>query len=153
MSDAKTQTKSAVLAGHEASDPKLAPILRFAAALAILCLAAFFLMRWLFSSETETRRANDTPLPPLADERRVPPEPRLQSLPGVPLVGGDQLPPGAEPFMSSSFPEFEEKQRDALTSYGWIDRQAGVVHIPIDRAIELTLERGLPSSSSKTEKH
>ena len=111
MADAKTHTTGAALSGHgghegheghEGSDPKLAPVLRFAAGLALLCAIAFFAMRWLFASESETRRAHETPLPPLADERRVPPEPRLQSLPGVPLVGGD-LPPGAEPFMSSSF--------------------------------------------------
>ena len=35
----------------------------------------------------------------------------------------------------------EEKQ---LTSYGWVDRSHGTVHIPIDRALDLTLKRGLP---------
>jgi hypothetical protein len=28
----------------------------------------------------------------------------------------------------------------ALHSYGWIDRQRGVVHIPIERAMDLTVE-------------
>ena len=32
-----------------------------------------------------------------------------------------------------------------LESYGWIDKTAGTVHIPIDEAIRLTLERGLPA--------
>jgi hypothetical protein len=31
-----------------------------------------------------------------------------------------------------------------LDSYGWIDRNSGIVRIPIDRAIQLLLERGLP---------
>ncbi len=31
-----------------------------------------------------------------------------------------------------------------LDSYGWIDRKSGTVRIPIDRAIQLLLERGLP---------
>ncbi|MCH8275306.1 MAG: hypothetical protein IH851_11005 [Armatimonadetes bacterium] len=31
-----------------------------------------------------------------------------------------------------------------LSSYGWVDRDAGIVHLPIQRAIELTAERGLP---------
>jgi hypothetical protein len=31
-----------------------------------------------------------------------------------------------------------------LQSYGWIDQQKGVVRIPIERAMELTAERGLP---------
>jgi hypothetical protein len=32
-----------------------------------------------------------------------------------------------------------------LTTYGWADRENGVVRIPIDRAMELLLERGLPA--------
>jgi len=32
----------------------------------------------------------------------------------------------------------------SLTSYGWVDRKAGRVRIPIARAMELLLERGLP---------
>ncbi len=31
-----------------------------------------------------------------------------------------------------------------LDSYGWIDRNSGTVRIPIDRAMQLLLERGLP---------
>ena len=30
-----------------------------------------------------------------------------------------------------------------LTSYGWIERSAGIVRIPIDQAMTLTVERGL----------
>lgn len=39
-------------------------------------------------------------------------------------------------------------QRDAalLSTYGWVDRQAGIVRIPIDRAMEILSQRGLPSS-------
>jgi len=32
-----------------------------------------------------------------------------------------------------------------LESYGWQDKNAGIVHIPIDDAMRLTLERGLPA--------
>jgi hypothetical protein len=31
----------------------------------------------------------------------------------------------------------------ALNSYGWVDRKTGIVRIPIERAMELTVERGL----------
>ena len=36
-------------------------------------------------------------------------------------------------------------EEDILNSYGWVDRGNNVVRIPIDRAMKLTLERGLPS--------
>ena len=36
------------------------------------------------------------------------------------------------------------REASDLNSYGWVDRIAGVVRIPIDRAMQLTAERGLP---------
>jgi len=32
-----------------------------------------------------------------------------------------------------------------LDSYGWIDQDNGIVRIPIDRAIDVTVQRGLPA--------
>jgi hypothetical protein len=36
-------------------------------------------------------------------------------------------------------------EETALTTYGWVDRDNGIVHIPIDRAMDLILQRGLPT--------
>ncbi len=58
----------------------------------------------------------------------TPPAPRLQAEPGV-----DQ-----EAYQAS-------EQAD-LQSYRWVDRNAGVVGIPIDRAMDLTIQRGLPGA-------
>jgi hypothetical protein len=35
-------------------------------------------------------------------------------------------------------------EENALYSYGWVDQQAGTVRIPIDRAMDLLVQRGLP---------
>jgi hypothetical protein len=35
-------------------------------------------------------------------------------------------------------------ERRRLDSYGWIDRERGIVHIPIDRAIAIMAEKGMP---------
>jgi hypothetical protein len=40
---------------------------------------------------------------------------------------------------------FRWKEEQTLNSYGWVDQKAGTVHIPIDRAMELIAERGLPT--------
>jgi hypothetical protein len=37
----------------------------------------------------------------------------------------------------------QEVQR--LNSYGWVDQQAGIARIPIDRAMALLAQRGLPT--------
>src|SRR5215831_17953187 len=35
-------------------------------------------------------------------------------------------------------------EEERLSSYGWIDRDRTTLHIPIDRAMALTAQRGLP---------
>ena len=36
-----------------------------------------------------------------------------------------------------AWPELAKHQEERLASYGWVDRERGRIHIPIDRAIEL----------------
>jgi hypothetical protein len=38
-----------------------------------------------------------------------------------------------------------------LHSYGWVDKNAGVIRIPIERAMDLTAQRGLPVRTSPNE--
>ena len=40
---------------------------------------------------------------------------------------------------------FRDSERTTLSSYGWINRDRGTLRIPIDRAMELTVQRGLPA--------
>jgi hypothetical protein len=53
--------------------------------------------------------------------------------------------------------DFLMNQENQLNSYGWVDEKAGVAHIPIDRAMDLVVQRGLPvfsqgaNSSGSTE--
>jgi hypothetical protein len=36
-------------------------------------------------------------------------------------------------------------ETEKLTSYGWVDKDGGIARLPIDRAMELMLERGFPA--------
>jgi hypothetical protein len=42
--------------------------------------------------------------------------------------------------------DFRLQEERTLNSYGWVDERAGIVHIPIERAMRLIAERGLPVS-------
>ena len=44
----------------------------------------------------------------------------------------------------ASLAELRAAEDADLNSYGWIDRNAGIARIPIDRAMRLILKRGLP---------
>ena len=39
---------------------------------------------------------------------------------------------------------FKDTEHSVLTSYGWVDQATGAVRLPIDRAKDLIIERGLP---------
>jgi hypothetical protein len=41
--------------------------------------------------------------------------------------------------------EFRDGEEEKLATYGWVDQNAGTVHIPIDRAMQLIVDRGLPT--------
>ncbi len=44
--------------------------------------------------------------------------------------------------------EFRAREEAELGAYGWINRTSGVVRIPIDRAMDLVLQEGLPTRTS-----
>ena len=73
-----------------------------------------------------TQRREGAILPPLPKSERKFPAPRLQVHPAEDLA---------------ALQAREEKQ---LTSYGWVDREKEVVRIPIDRAMDLLVERDFP---------
>src|SRR4051812_32075910 len=41
--------------------------------------------------------------------------------------------------------QVRESEAEQLGSYGWVDPQQGIAHIPIERAIEIAAQKGLPN--------
>lgn len=66
--------------------------------------------------------------------------PVITAEPGVNLPPAPQL----ESSPAQSLQELRAHEDQVLGSYGWVDQKNGVVRIPIDRAIDLLLQRGLP---------
>jgi hypothetical protein len=74
-----------------------------------------------------------------------PPEGGVASLPATsPALRALEPVPGAQ-YQPVTPPGRPDDERDRLSSYGWVDREAGIVRIPIDRAMDLLAERGLPA--------
>jgi hypothetical protein len=53
--------------------------------------------------------------------------------------------PALEAESGQTFAPYQRIEQQKLSSYGWVDRSAGVIRMPIDRAMDLTAQRGLPS--------
>ena len=118
---------------HEESDVNIRGIFAFAGALLVAAVVIHVVV-WVLFRYFDTRLAREgTPQFPLAiaQENRVPPEPRLQVNPRQDLA------------------DLRDKEDRTLKTYGWVDRNAGVVRIPIDEAIKLTLQRGLPARAQE----
>ena len=114
---------------HEPSDVNIRAILSFGAALIVLAAVVHLLIYVLFgyfSSREGVTVPAEFPLA-AAQGHREPPEPRLQTDPRQDLA------------------DLRAKEQELLDSYGWVDKNAGIVRIPIDAAMKLTLERGLPA--------
>ena len=114
---------------RETSDVAIGGIVGFAVTLVVSLVVVCGLI-WVFYSSLRREAARPVPAEfPLASTsmRRLPPEPRLQTEPREDLRN------------------LRESEERALTTYGWVDKNAGIVRIPIDRAMKLTVERGLPS--------
>ena len=109
----------------------------FAVGLAVVGLVVSLIVWGVFGFFNRQENAGNAREYPLAaeQEQRLPPEPRLQTNPRGDLK------------------ELRDQENDLLTKYRWVDRNAGVVRIPIDRAMQLTLDRGLPARNSQNEKH
>lgn len=114
------------LVHHEASDIDVRGVFFFCAGLLITAVAIHVVI-WLMFVYFERREAlAGPPVPMAAGDDRVPAPPRLQESPRVDLQ------------------EFLAREAELLDGYHWIDRDAGVVRIPIAEAMRLTIERGLP---------
>jgi len=47
--------------------------------------------------------------------------------------------------------QYRARQQAAATTYAWVDKEAGVVRLPVERAKQLLLERGLPVTAAPAE--
>ena len=126
MAEQNTPAKS-VSIGHELSDVYPKNILWFGIGLALMIgavvLVSYGLFHYFYQSETRSR----PPPSPLSYGVAPPPEPRLLTKPGADLAA------------------LRADEDEILGSYGWIDRERGIVRVPIDRAITLLAQKGLPT--------
>lgn len=108
-------------------DVSLRPILIFAAVLVGITGLTLLGMNWLFTSAMTRQARLDAPPAPMAQSASpLPPAPRLQVQPG------------------QDWQQIQAQEEALLHSYSWVDESNGIVRIPITRAMELIVERGLP---------
>ncbi len=93
----------------------------------VISVAIVYGVFYLFDGQRVARDEAARQFPLAVGQVKEAPEPRLQT----------------QPFKDVYL--LREDADTRLGSYGWADEANGIVHIPIDRAMELTLQRGLPA--------
>ena len=111
-------------AGYERRDANLRGVLEFGFWLAMVLLITLVGIRWTYHYFARTQPVGP-PASPFTNVREIPPGPLLQAAPHADL---------------QTYCEAQQQ----VNTYGWVDQQQGVVRLPVDRAMDLLLERGLP---------
>lgn len=111
--------------GYETRDANSAGVLIFLAILATT-LVLVILFAWGLFRQYAVSINNKPPDSPFTGVREVPTAPTLQVTPRADLE------------------RILAEQQSKLETYGWVDRQAGTVRIPIERAMDLLAQKGLP---------
>ena len=125
MSEANLPLGAAAV-GHETRDADVHKLAIFGLVLAAMVLFGFLVTEGVFRFVIHAENAKRQ-VTPFENQNQIPPEPHLQA---------------SEP---ADLQNYLQEETKALNSYGWVDPKQGIVHIPIDRAMSLLLQKGLPA--------
>jgi hypothetical protein len=110
---------------YETRDADVRGVFRFLVVMG-LALAFTLALCWGLFRYFSSTEAEPIPASPFAETRQLPLGPQLQVNP------------------REDWLKFHAAQQQALESYAWEDRQTGTVRVPIERAMELLLAKGVP---------
>jgi hypothetical protein len=113
---------------HEESDVNVSAIIRYGIGLLVIAAFLHLFLWWLQGTYSRQNERAQTQVYPLAagQQDRLPPSPRFQENPQQELQ------------------DLLAKQKALLEGYGWINKDEGVARIPIDDAMKMVVERGVP---------
>jgi hypothetical protein len=113
-------------ATHEEKDVNALAVGIFGVAMAALLIVSVLLLIGLFRYFKGQEASRQVPTEAPAEMRGLPAEPHLQETPVRDLK------------------RMRAAEDQILGSYGWVDREKGIVRLPIGRAMELLAQRNLP---------
>lgn len=126
----------------EAKDINTRTVLKYLLALALCVIVSFAICIYVFRAASRAATDSESQVPP--SHRNVgatlPPEPRLQGVPGHPT--DPQL-------------DLRNKIKEdtaANEQLGYVDKQAGIARIPVEEAMKIIVSKGLPAPAPEAEK-
>ena len=130
---------------HEESDVNVRALIWFMAIFIVFAAVThvgLYLLYRFYRNIERGAKANaplsSVALPQNAD---VPPTPRLQPFPNR-MPNNEVVPPTSNTPVTD-MADMRQNENQHLATYGWIDKQHGVVHIPIEQAKKQALQSGI----------
>lgn len=130
--DHKKLSDDPIVRGHETSDVDPKSVFVSGLVISIGLTVVGMLIAWgayiAFKSQATVPGGSPRTFV-VPDEGKLPPAPRLQADPHVSLV----------PFI--------QNQDSVLASFGWVNKDSGIAKIPIERAMKIVVQQGLPTEA------
>jgi hypothetical protein len=122
----------------EPADINTHTVLLYLFYLALAVAATFLISIYIFRFTTKMAVESDRGLPPMRQgvAASLPPEPRLQGVPGHTTDPQEDL------------REKVAADEAANNQLKWVDQQAGIAQIPVDEAMKIIVAKGLPAVST-----
>jgi hypothetical protein len=129
----------------ETTDVHPATIYWYLGSLAVAVILSYVICIFVLRVTTKIAVDYDTAPPAIREQMgasydALPPEPRLQGVPGHP----------EDP--QADLRNKREADIKANETTGWIDQNSGVAQIPVSEAMKIIAEKGLPGASAAAEK-
>jgi hypothetical protein len=127
--------------GFERQDWTAKPVYGFLVSLAVIGVLVYVTVWGIFKVLDKYFTEHQPPTSPMVQQdtsiptRNADPERVQQTFPEPRLETNER----------TEINDFRLGEEQTLNSYGWVDQNAGVVHIPITEAMKLVAERGLPT--------
>ncbi len=142
---------------YERRDIGVSAVVYFIVGLAVALIAVYFVVDGVYRYLNHRFESQQTAVSPLVnnapvDTRKLPAEYKT-----------DAASADYEKYLQKNFPEpqletnertelnkIRLREEDILSTYDYVDKGAGTVRIPIDRAMDLLAQRGLPTRTETT---
>ncbi len=128
--------------GYERQDISVAGVLYFLGGLAAAGLISYFVVMGVYSYLEKRSDAEQAPVNPLVTNAPV--DTRKLSVDYKDYLKQNFPRPQLEIDERTQLDKIRREEEETLNSYSYVDKNAGTVRIPIDRAMDLIAQRGLP---------
>lgn len=128
--------------GYERQDIGVSGVLYFLLGLAVAGLFVYFVVNGIYSYLEKKSEANQAPVSPLVTN--APTDTRKLSSDYKDYLQQNFPSPQLEIDERGQLDKIRTDEAETLSTYDWVDQKAGTVRIPIDRAMDLIAQRGLP---------